>query len=74
MSANDFKYFSEGISGCFLELLKHKGVDPYECMKSFKTFSEDKLPDKCQFYSSLKNKYISEKKYLHLLMFGIPLK
>ena len=56
MSANDFKYFSEGISGCFLELLKHKGVDPYECMKSFKTFSEDKLPDKCQFYSSLKSK------------------
>ena len=64
MSANDFKYLSECISGCFIELLKHKRVDPYECMKSFKTFSEDKLPDKCQFYSSLKSKYISEKKYL----------
>ena len=32
-------------------------------MDSFKKFSEDKLPDKCDFFSSLKDKCISEKNY-----------
>ena len=27
-------------------------------------FSEDKLPDKCKFFSFLKDEYISEKDYL----------
>ena len=29
-------------------------------MGSFKRFSEDKLPDRCKFYSSLKDECISE--------------
>ena len=33
-------------------------------MISFKKFSENKLPDKCEFFSSLKGKCISEKYYL----------
>ena len=33
-------------------------------MGSFKKFSEIKLPNKCKFFSSLKNKCISEKEYL----------
>ena len=49
LSNNDFKYFSEEFSGKFLELVKEKGVYPYEYMNSFKKFSEDKLPDKCEF-------------------------
>ena len=34
-------------------------------MDSFKRFSEDKLPNRCDFYSSVKDVYISEKDYLH---------
>ena len=47
-----------------LQLVKQKGVYPKEYMDSFETFSEDKLPDRCEFYSFLKDKNISEKKYL----------
>ena len=32
-------------------------------MDSFKKFSENKLPDRCKFFSSLKDKCISEKDY-----------
>ena len=32
-------------------------------MDSFKSFSENKLPDKCKFFSSLKDECISEKDY-----------
>ena len=42
-----------------------KGIYPYEYMGSFEMFSEDKLPDRCEFFSSLKKKSISEKNYLH---------
>ena len=37
---------------------------PYEHMDSFKKFSEYKLPEKCDFFSSLKDKCINEKDYL----------
>ena len=33
-------------------------------MGSFKKFSEDKLPDRCKFFSSLKDKCIGEKDIL----------
>ena len=36
-------------------------------MDSFKKFSEDELPDRCEFFSSSKNKCISEKNYSHTL-------
>ena len=61
LSDNDFKYLSQEFSGEFLGLVKQKGVYPYEYMDSFKTFSENKLPDKCKFFSSLKDVSISEK-------------
>ena len=60
---DDFKYLSEEFNGKFLELLKEKGVYPYEYMNSFKKFSENKLPDKCEFFNSLKDECISEKDY-----------
>ena len=44
---------------------KKKGVYPYEYMDGFEKFSEDKLPDRCEFYSSLKDGCNSEKDYLH---------
>ena len=36
-------------------------------MYSFKTFFEDKLPDKCGFFSSLKDKHVSEKDYSRVI-------
>ena len=64
LSNNDFKYLSEEFNGEFLELVNQKGVYPYEYMNSFKRFSEDKLPDRSKFFSSLKEECISEKDYL----------
>ena len=61
LSDNDFKYLSKEFCGEFLKLVKQKGVYPYEYMESFEKFSEDKLPDRCKFFSSLKDKSISEK-------------
>ena len=45
----DFKYSSEEFSGDLLELVRQKGLHPYEYIDSFETFSEDKLPDRCNF-------------------------
>ena len=61
LSDNDFKYLSEEFSGQLLKLVKQKGVYPYEYMDSFKKFSENKLPDRCKFFSSLKDKCIGER-------------
>ena len=64
LSDNDFKYLSQEFSGDLLKLMKQKGVYPYECMDSFKKFfSEDKLPDRCELFSSWKGECISEKDY-----------
>ena len=63
----DFKYLSGEFSGEFLRLVKQKAVYPYEYMNSFKKFSEDKLPDKCKFFSSLKDKCINGKDYSRLI-------
>ena len=80
---NDFKYLSEEFWGDLLKLVKQKGVNPYEYINSFEKFSEDKLPDRCEFYSSLKDECISENYYQYyvsvkiiymLLMFVICLK
>ena len=35
---------------------------PYEYMDSLKKFYKDKFPDRCEFFSSLKDDCISEKK------------
>ena len=62
--SDDFTYLPEKFSGKFLELVKQKGVYSYEYRDSLKKFSENKLPDRCKFFSSLKDKCISEKDYL----------
>ena len=55
LSDNDFKHFSEEFSGEFLQLIKQKGVYPYEYMYSFKRFLENKLPYNSKFFSSLED-------------------
>ena len=67
LSNNDFKYLSQIFSGDLLELIKQKGVYPNEYMDSFKMFSKDKLPGRCNFFSSLKDECISEEDYLHAI-------
>ena len=61
----DFKYLSKEFSGKRLELVKEKGVYPYEYMNSFKKFDfkECDLPYKDAFFSSLKGKGISDEDY-----------
>ena len=63
-SDSDLKYLSVEFSDEFLRLVKQKKVYPYEYMDSFKKFSENKLADRCRFFSSLKDVCISEKDYL----------
>ena len=46
LSDKDFKYLVEEFGSKNLELLKQKGVYPYEYMDSFKRFNEEKLPVK----------------------------
>ena len=58
-----FKYLSEEFSNEQLKLVKEKGIYPYEYMSYFKKFKEKKLPDKCKFFSSLKDCGINEKEY-----------
>ena len=66
-SDNDFKYLSQEFSGGILELVKQKVVYPYEYMDSFEKFFEHKLPDRCKFFSSLKDECISEKDFVHAI-------
>ena len=63
LMSEDFKYFSEEFNSEYLRLVKEKVVYPYKYMESFKRFSEYKLPDKCNFFSSLKDSGISEEEH-----------
>ena len=53
MSDNDFRYLSQELRGEQSKLVQQKVVYPYEYMDRFKTFSEDKLPDRCAFYMTV---------------------
>ena len=64
LSDNDFKYLPEEFRGEFLEPLKQNGVYLYGYISSFKKFSENKVPDRSKFFSSLKDVCISKKDYL----------
>ena len=50
-----------------LELIKQKGMYPCEHMDSFRKFFDEKLPDRCQVFCSLKDECISEKT-IHMLL------
>ena len=56
----DFKYLVKEFGCENLKILKQKGAYPYEYMNSFKRFNEDKLCARKYFYSSTKDKKISE--------------
>ena len=74
LSDNDFQYLSQELSGDLLELVKQKRVYPYEYVDSFEKFSEDKLPDRCNFFLFVQNMNILVKNTIStLLMFGMHL-
>ena len=54
MSDKDFKYLVEQFGSKDLELLKEKDTYPYEYMNSLDGFSEEKLPLRKYFFSSMK--------------------
>ena len=55
----DFKYLSQKFIGDLIELLYS-----YEYIDSLRKFFHEKLPDRWEFFSSLKDECISEKDYL----------
>ena len=61
LSDNDFKYLSQKYCGNLLRLVKQKGVYIYDYMNNFRKFSDEKLPDRLNFFNSIKNECISEK-------------
>ena len=61
LSDEDFKYLSEEFSDEKLELVKKKGIYPYEYFNSFKKFKETNLPH--IDISSLKDCSINEKEF-----------
>ena len=63
LDERDFNYLSKEFSGKQLEIIKQKGVYPYEYMNSCKKFDECELPSKDKFYSSLKDKNINDEDY-----------
>ena len=63
LSDSNFKYLSEEFRGEKLELVKRKGVYPYEYFNSFEKFKETNLPDIDKLFSPLKDSDISEKEY-----------
>ena len=55
-----FKYLVKEFGPENLKILKQKRAYPHEYMNSFKKFNEDKLCARKYFYSSTKDKKISE--------------
>lgn len=70
LSANlenhQFKYIRQYFSNdCKFDLVKTKGVFPYDCINHIDKFRETRLPDKKYFYNRLKQTDISDADYNH---------
>ena len=60
-----FKYTKQGFKKEQFNLMKQKGIYPYDHMDSFDRFNETKLPVQQDFYSILNNEHISDEQYKH---------
>ena len=56
----DFQHLVEELGSKNLELFKQKDAYPYEYMKRFDRFNEEKLPARKYFYSSTKDGKIGD--------------
>ena len=59
----DLKYTLQELQD--VELMKRKGVYPYDYMDSFDKFNDKNLPPKEKFYSILNDEHITDKDYKH---------
>ena len=55
-----FKCTSQVFKNEKLNLIKQKGIYPYDYMDSFEKFDEKQLPNKNDFYSILNNERITD--------------
>ena len=60
-----FKYTKQEFEKEQFNLMKQKGIYPYDHMDSFDRFNETQLPEKQDFYSILNNEHISDEQYKH---------
>ena len=60
-----FKYTKQEFKKEQFNLMKQKGIYPYDHMDSFDRFNETQLPKKQNFYSILNNEHISDEQYKH---------
>ena len=60
-----FKYTKQVFKKKQFNLMKQKGIYPYDHMDSFDRFNETKLPVQQDFYSILNNEHISDEQYKH---------
>ena len=60
-----FKYTKQEFEKEQFNLMKQKGIYPYDHMDSFDRFNEIKLPVQQDFYSILNNEHISDEQYKH---------
>ena len=60
-----FKYTQEEFKKDQFELMKQKGIYPYDYMDSFEKFHEKQLPSKEEFHSILSNEHITDEQYDH---------
>ena len=63
LSSDQFKHLERGIGTD--ELLKKKGVFPYEFMSGFDKLAVNELPPEKDFYSKLNDEHISDEQYEH---------
>ena len=74
LNKDNWKYLIQASDRNILNLVKQKGLHPYEYMSDFEKFKE-KLPSKEKFYSSLENKKKLGMKIMSILLrFGMHLK
>ena len=65
LSAEAFKYTSKKLKKEKFELMRKKGIYPYDFMDSFEKFDKTELPTKEEFYSILNNEHITDEDYSH---------
>ena len=60
-----FKFTEQEFKKEQFELMKHKGVYPYDYMDSFQKFEKTELPTKEEFHNILNNEHITDEQYKH---------
>ena len=60
-----FKYTKQGFKNEQFNLMKRKGIYPYDHMDSFEKFNNTQLPNKDEFHSILNNEHITDEDYQH---------